>query len=77
MQVWSLVFTLGILAGLFFLIPGESHAIYNSEAAWELVVISSEPACSGYHYYMMEKFNDISENYLELYQLQNKGYAPQ
>ena len=77
MQVWSLVFTLGILAGLFFLIPGQSHAIYNSEAAWELVVISSEPACSGYHYYMMEKFNDISENYLELYQLQNKGYAPQ
>jgi len=77
--VWirTLVFIVGILIGLFFLAPDKSYAIYSSEAAWELVIISSEPACSGYHYYLMEKYNDISEKYLELYQLQNKGYSPQ
>jgi len=77
MWIRTLIFTLGILIGLFFLAPDKSYAIYNSEATWELVIISSEPACSGYHYYMMEKYHDISEKYLELYQLQNKGYPPQ
>lgn len=77
MWIRTLIFTIGILIGLFFLAPDKSYAIYNTEAAWELVIISSEPACSGYHYYMMEKYHDISEKYLELYQLQNKGYPPQ
>ena len=73
----SPVFTLGIIIALGLLAPDKSYSIYNSEVAWELVIISSKPACSGYHYYMMEKYQDISERYLELYQLQNKGYSPQ
>jgi len=76
-RIRTLVFTLAILIGLVFVAPDRSYAIYNSEVAWELVIISNEPACSGIHYYMMEKYHDISEKYLELYQLQNKGYQPQ
>ncbi|MFB5631457.1 MAG: tetratricopeptide repeat protein [Nitrosopumilaceae archaeon] len=77
MWISTIVFVFGILIGLAFLAPENSFAIYNSEAVWELVIISSKPACSGYHYYMMEKYHDITEKYLELYNFENKDYPPQ
>ncbi len=46
------------------------------EATWQLVVISSEPACSGYHYYMVEKYNEIVVEYLDLYKLFHGSYQP-
>jgi len=39
-------------------------------------MISSYPACSNYHYQMTEKYADITERYLELYQAPNTGYKP-
>jgi len=72
----ALIFILGIVVSLALLSPQKSYANYNSEATWELIVISSEPACTVSHYQILEKYHDISEKYLELYQLENKAYPP-
>ena len=61
------------------LVPvGIQNAFANTpeEATWQLVVISSEPACSGYHYYMVEKYNEIVVEYLDLYKLFHGSYQP-
>jgi len=54
-----------------------SLAYTQEEATWQLVVISSEPACTGYHYYMVEKYNAITNEYLNLYQLFHGSYQPE
>ena len=76
MRQIALIFILGIVVSLALLSPQKSYANYNSEATWELIVISSEPACTVSHYQILEKYHDISEKYLELYQLENKAYPP-
>lgn len=56
---------------------GNSFAIHNSEEIiWQLVMVSSYPACSNYHYQMMNKYNEITAGYLDLYQLENSHYQP-
>ena len=65
------------IIGLTLLIPDNAYSVYSSEVTWELVVISSEPVCTGKHFHLMEKYYDIANAYLELYQLQNKAYDPQ
>ena len=77
MRQIALIFILGIVVSLALLSPIKSYANYNSEATWELIVISSEPVCTLSHYHMMEKYHDISEKYLDLYQLENEAYQPQ
>ncbi len=59
----------GILLGLIAIPLSQSFAYTQEEVTWQLVVISSEPVCSGYHYYMVEKFNEITREYLDLYKL--------
>ena len=60
------------------LIPNTSFAIHNSEElTWQLVMISSYPACSNYHYQMTVRYDDITKNYLDLYQLENTNYKPE
>lgn len=59
------------------IIPSQSFAYTQDEVTWQLVVISSEPACSGYHYYMVEKYNDITREYLNLYKLFHGSYQPE
>ena len=76
MRQIALIFILGIVVSLALLSPQKSYANYNSEATWELIVISSEPVCTLSHYQILEKYYDISEKYLELYQLENKAYPP-
>ena len=73
----SSVLILGILVCLTILSPGQSLASHQSEVAWQLIVISSEPACSGYHHYMVQKYNEITEKYLDLYGLENSQYEPE
>ena len=68
---------IGIFAIVSLLFPTPTFANYASQINWELIVISSKPACNGYHYYIVEKYHDISEKYLGLYQLDNKAYSPQ
>lgn len=67
---------LGII-GLILLIPDKAYSSSSSEVTWELVVISSKPVCTGNHFYLMEKYYDIANEYLELYQLNNTSYEPQ
>jgi len=51
--------------------------IHNSEEIiWQLVLVSSYPACSNYHYQIMNKYDEITEKYLDLYQLENYQYKP-
>jgi len=71
------VLILVIVAGLVTIVPYQSYGVYSSEVAWELIIISSEPACSVKHYHMMDKYYDISSNYFDLYELENKAYSPQ
>lgn len=73
----SFVLILGILVSLTILSPGESLASHQSGVTWQLIVISSEPACSGYHHYMVQKYNEITEKYLDLYGLENSQYEPE
>ena len=55
-----------------------SYAVHQSDKlTWQLVMISSYPACSNYHYQMTERYNEITKSYFELYQLENTNYKPQ
>jgi len=73
----AIMLSISIIAVLGLFIPLDSSAIHDSEGiTWQLVMISSSPACSGYHYQMMNKYNEITEEYLELYQTPNIGYKP-
>ena len=44
----------------------------SDEMIWQLVVITSKPACSNSDYQMMNKFDEITEKYLDMYQLENE-----
>ncbi len=73
----AIILSISVIAALGLFVPTNSFAIHNSEEmTWQLVMISSYPACSGYHYQMMEKYDDITERYLELYQTPNTSYKP-
>jgi len=77
--VWniSFVLVLVILLSLTIILPGQSFAFNQPEVTWQLVVISSEPACSGYHYTMVQKYNEITQKYLDLYKLDHNNYQPE
>ena len=68
-----------IIVGLFaliLLIPNQSFALNPSEVTWQLIVMSSEPACTIYHFQMIDKYHEITQKYLDLYQLENSNYEP-
>ena len=48
----------------------------SDELKWQLVFISSEPACTNYHYQMTNVYHDITAKYMELYQLEESSYDP-
>jgi len=48
----------------------------TDDLKWQLVVLSSNPACSNYDFQIMNKYTEISENYLELYKVVNSKYSP-
>ena len=54
-----------------------SYAVHQSDKlTWQLVMISSYPACSNYHYQMTERYNEITQSYFGLYQLENTHFKP-
>ena len=65
-----------ILIG-FPLFSQESFSYSSDEATWQLIVVSSEPACSVHHYHMVEKYNEITKEYLDLYKLFHGSYKPE
>jgi len=44
------------------------------ELKWQLVFISSNPACDSYQYQMMSKYTELTELYFENYELENSKY---
>jgi len=73
----ALILTVSMITILGLLVPTNSFAIHNSEnVTWQLVMVSSYPACSNYHYQMMNKYTDVAERYLDLYQTPNTSYKP-
>ena len=58
-------------------ISNEAFANHMSEKMkWQVVFISSQPACSNYHYQMMNRFHAISGSYLNEYGIENESYPP-
>jgi len=51
-------------------------SILSDELKWQMVFISSAPACSNYHYQMMQTYYDVVVEYLKLYQVENDSYDP-
>ena len=72
-----LAVTIAVLLSFTFLAPSQSQGIIKADITWQLVVISSDNACSGYHHYMVEKYNEIAQEYLNLYMLDHGNYKPQ
>ncbi len=70
-----LVCSLLLAVILIFVNPSQSYAIHHSEnLIWQVVMISSNPACSNYHYQMAEKYTELTEGYFELYELEDDHY---
>lgn len=73
---WVVFFLIGILAGSAFTV-NTAFAIHETEElTWQVVMISSYPACSNYHYQIKEKYNEITSMYLDLYEQNHKGLEP-
>jgi len=72
-----IIFTVTMIAVLGLFVPTNSYAVHESPyITWQLVMVSSYPACSNYHYQMMNKYTDITERYFDLYQTPNTNYKP-
>ncbi len=65
------VFIIFTLVGLLALSPSlanqASATHLSDEFTWQLVVLSSTPACSNYHFQILNKYDEITEKYFELY----------
>jgi len=73
---YSLAF-IGIIAVLGLIVPLNANAIHQSEEmTWQLIMISSYPACSNYHYQMTDRYHDLTLRYFEAYQFENTSYKP-
>jgi len=52
--------------------PQSAFSLHKTDdVSWQLVVISSFSACSNYHFQMVKKYTEITEKYLELYNVPN------
>ncbi len=57
--------------------PNYSYATHQSEnLVWQVVMITSDKACSNYHHQMAEKYSEITEGYFKLYQQDEDHYQP-
>ena len=74
------IWAVPVFAGILLLSIGlsqDAYAIHQSEeVVWQLVTISSYPACSNYHHQITNQYDDITEKYFELYQFENSKYPP-
>jgi len=69
-----------VIVGLVLMIavsPNYSYATHKSEKlAWQMIFLSSYPACSNYQYQMLRVYDQIAEKYMEVYKLENSKYNP-
>ncbi len=76
----SVILVVFTLVALLWLSPSLTNNVFASHLSddftWQLVVLSSAPACSTYHYQILNKYDEITEKYFELYQFANDKYEP-
>jgi len=48
----------------------------SEDIKWQMVFISSDSGCGNYDYHMLATYNDITEKYLDLYEINNSKYDP-
>ena len=54
------------------MIPQSAFSLHKTDdVSWQLVMISSLSGCSNYHFQMVKKYTEITEKYLELYDVPN------
>jgi hypothetical protein len=65
------VFAVGLFA------INAAHATHFSEdTTWQLVYLTDTQKCSNYDYQMSVKYDEITEDYFELYEFDNTKYEP-
>lgn len=59
------------------IVPIPTYGIHKSEKlSWQMVFLSSYPACSNYQYQILNKYDIIAEKYMDMYKLENSKYKP-
>ncbi len=48
----------------------------SSKMVWQIVVVSSEPVCTIFHYQLAQKYQIITEEYFKLYEFDSSRYHP-
>ena len=55
--------------------PQSAFSLHKTDdVSWQLVMISSFSGCSSYHFQMVEKYTEITERYLKLYNVPNSHH---
>ena len=68
---------IGILI-LSLFVPLPTYATHESEGfVWQLVVVSSEPVCTLFHYQLADKYQIVTEEYFKLYKFEETSYQPE
>ena len=68
---------IGILI-LSLFVPLSTYATHESEGfVWQLVVVSSEPVCTLFHYQLVDKYQIVTEEYFKLYEFEETSYQPE
>lgn len=66
-----------ITLGVSIFLAQDAFAIHESdEMTWQLIMISSYPACSNYHYQMTQKYFAVTTEYFLQYQFNNTSLRP-
>lgn len=70
-----LAISLIFFASLLVLTP--SYGLNQSDqVTWKLIFLSADHGCGPYHYQMMNKYDEITAKYFELYKFPNSGSTP-
>jgi hypothetical protein len=49
---------------------------FSEDTKWQLVYLTDTQVCSNYDYQMTQKYDEITEKYLGLYEFDNTKYEP-
>ena len=64
-----------LIAILSVMIPQSGFSLHKTkDVSWQLLIISSDSACSNYHFQIVHKYTEITEKYLELYNVPNSRH---
>jgi len=73
------LFILGVIAVLVtgtFAVSDSFASHFSEDTKWQLVYVTDRPTCDNYDYQSTIKYDEITEEYFELYQFENTKYDP-